>query len=145
MTYQDKNLFDAEIETIKVHLNVAYIKATDSAIEAYRIISNSQNPLTISQIKEKMEVQTHSATLYRILEKFVKAGLAKRLQFNEQKSLYEINKLPHNHFICENCNKVIDIYLKDEELQTAKNLVSKNYNVQVKAASINFTGRCKDC
>jgi len=132
-------------EKLKEKLKAANIKYTEGIKQVMKSLSMFDNPVDITQIQNKIEKKIHLATVYRIFEKLEKAMIINRLQFNEQKSLYELNKAPHDHFICNNCNRVIDIFIDKNELRSAESSIGKRYKVKIQTSSINFIGKCKKC
>ncbi len=134
-----------QTENISQILKMYDIKSTLGTILIYKILDKSDNPISLIEIKKKVNGEIHLATIYRILEKLENKGVVNKLQFNEQKSFYELNRSPHNHFICSHCNKVIDIYLESENLSFIKKDILNKYNLKVQSASINFTGICSEC
>jgi len=137
--------FDFEAESIKLFLNSYGLRATDSTIEIFRTLYDSKHPLTITDLEDKIIIKPYIATIYRILDKLEEADFISKLKFGENEPLYEFKKKPHNHFICQKCHKVIDIFLKDKELEDVKKRVTKNYDIEIKTASINFVGKCEEC
>ena len=82
------------------------------------------------------------ATVYRILDGFVKEDLIKNIE--GKKTRFDGNKKNHQHFICNTCGDIIDIYDKkiEEYLNIKKNIVQ---NSRVESFDLNFRGQCKKC
>lgn len=49
---------------------------------------------------------------------------------------------PHAHFICENCEAVLDIDLPTDELQTD---LGEQYGFEIHRSEMLFRGLCRDC
>ncbi len=82
------------------------------------------------------------ATVYRILDEFVKENLIKSIP--GKKTRFDGNDIVHQHFICKKCGKLTDIYdgALDKYLNKKKNLVADG---TVDDFEITFYGRCKKC
>mgnify|MGYP002515565645 CR=1 FL=1 len=81
------------------------------------------------------------ATIYRNLESLCDDNLLRKVSSNLDEDIYEdTTKELHDHFICLNCGKIIDIKNKsclDSFLDDSGNLI--------KSKSITYYGICKDC
>ncbi len=49
------------------------------------------------------------ATVYNTLEVLVKKGLVKELIIEKGRRRFDTRTIPHHHFICKKCGKIIDI------------------------------------
>ncbi len=78
------------------------------------------------------------ATVYRILRNFKKKGKIQEIPTNI--SRWDYNENPHPHFICNTCNKIIDIEM-DCKLPSADELSVG----EVDTCRIVFCGTCKNC
>lgn len=128
----------------KLQLWNAKIKYTRIVEEIIVSLSICEEPLPVFELTKHFSKKIHLATVYRVLEKLTQAGFVTKLQFNDQKSFYELIKKPHHHFICSSCSRVIDIQMEDE-LFESKKLVEKNYHIQINESSIQFNGICDKC
>lgn len=57
------------------------------------------------------------ATVYNTLNLFVDHNLISELDFNQPSKRYEFYSFNHSHFLCENCGKILDLNIKEEDLQ----------------------------
>lgn len=118
--------------TIQKQVILNSIKNTKShptAYELYQMIKE-ENP-TIGQ-----------ATIYRNLKTMEQDGDITIIPSKNNINRYDGDLSNHDHFICEKCGKVIDIY-------TPKNIVEKEiekqYGVKIKKDNTTYEGICKDC
>ena len=130
---------------IKENLKLAGMKKTKGSLAVMSILMALKEPESAEEISEKLTVKIHIATLYRILDKLTEAGIIVRLNLNEQKSIYEYNRLPHHHFVCTNCNKVKDIYIDTKDIPIPTASIEKQYHIDIQDASMQFSGTCEDC
>ena len=54
-------------------------------------------------------------TVYRNLNILVEQGLIKKIDFGSTFDRYDAKTDPHYHFICENCNAIIDLNIPVDE------------------------------
>jgi Fur family ferric uptake transcriptional regulator/Fur family peroxide stress response transcriptional regulator len=89
------------------------------------------------EVKKKLP-QISLGTVYRILNNLKEKGEIQEIP--SQVSHFDGNVLPHAHFICQNCQKIFDVFLRCEILKNQKIKVGKIKNYQ-----IIFYGICKKC
>ncbi|MEM2115764.1 MAG: transcriptional repressor [Candidatus Woesearchaeota archaeon] len=120
------------------------MKNTIQKIKVLEYLKKNKNHPTAEKIYEDVKKEIPSitiATVYRILNKLVKEQEIVKIQVNNT-SFYDYIEEKHVHFICTNCNKIIDIYEKNlcEVLDSYLN-TNKNYF----SYSLLFFGLCDDC
>jgi Fur family peroxide stress response transcriptional regulator len=83
-------------------------------------------------------------TVYRNLNLFKQQGLAISVATVKGVERFDGNTNPHVHFICSECDAVIDLMDMDvpEELKT---IAEKSSGGQVAECQLTFIGLCKDC
>jgi len=82
-------------------------------------------------------------TVYRVLETFVRLGLAQKISNPEAKARFDADISKHHHAACIECEKVIDIdsaILPDIDLSQAD-----LQGFQVFDCSVVVVGLCRDC
>ena len=83
-------------------------------------------------------------TVYRNLNLFKQQGLAITVATVNGVERFDGNTEPHVHFICQQCNAVID--LMDMTVPDALKSVAENScGGQVAECQLSFTGICQDC
>ena len=83
-------------------------------------------------------------TVYRNLTHFRKQGLVSSIATVNGIERFDANTEPHVHFICEDCNAVIDLH----QLSTPQALCSEaegSIGCSVSGCQLSFTGKCRDC
>jgi len=123
------------------------IKRTKQRESVLFILQNAKGPLSATDICAKMEDKKGNAwlsTVYRILELFVKKGIAIRTNvMSQDMAVYEINNPKHKHYaICINCHKIIKM----------ENCPMENFNPELEengfhvlGHNLEIYGYCKDC
>jgi len=83
------------------------------------------------------------ATVYRNLATLAKEGKIKEVQFIDKKKRYEGNTEPHQHFICTDCDRIVDMQLT--ELLNIKEAVTKMQCHEVAEYNLELIGTCARC
>lgn len=108
---------------------VEYLESTDthpSAEEIYEHVSQTLPKITLS-------------TVYRNLNRLTEEGFVKRMSVNKEYR-FDARKEDHQHFICNSCGKVEDIF-QPEINRFAMNKV----DADAETVSITFRGICREC
>ena len=82
------------------------------------------------------------ATVYRTLDVLYELDFVTRSTFGSRHQNYEccIGRKHHEHFICLECDKVIEFY--DEELEKRKEEICKEHNFYMKKHTLQIFGYC---
>ncbi|MBI4843644.1 MAG: transcriptional repressor [Nitrospirae bacterium] len=81
------------------------------------------------------------ATVYNTIEALKIKGCVKELKIDPAKKRYDLDTSPHHHFICTNCNEIIDIF-KDFNLELAYQMPK---GFELKGSHVEFYGLCSNC
>ena len=84
------------------------------------------------------------ATVYRNLSLFKEQGLITSLGTVKGVERFDGNTDPHVHFICQDCDAVIDLMDMDIP-ESLKNIAEHSCGGQVAECQLSFTGLCQDC
>lgn len=83
-------------------------------------------------------------TVYRNLSLFKQQGLATSVATVKGVERFDGNTEPHVHFICTDCDAVID--LMDMEVPASlKSIAESCVGGTVQSCQLSFTGQCKNC
>ena len=83
-------------------------------------------------------------TVYRNLTLFKQQGLATSVATVSGVERFDGNTAPHVHFICTDCNAVIDLH----EMQvpdTLRSMAADCCGGQIDGCNLSFTGLCRTC
>ncbi len=87
------------------------------------------------------------ATVYRTLILLNKLGLIYKIDFDDGRSRYELNRERedhrHHHIICTECGSVEEV--EEDLLESLENQILKNKGFIVKNHRVKFYGLCKNC
>lgn len=82
-------------------------------------------------------------TVYRNLTLLSELGIIQKISCGEDSEHFDGNPAPHNHFICRECNSVIDLEM--DNIDFINTLATKNFSGNVEGHTIYFYGTCPDC
>lgn len=84
-------------------------------------------------------------TVYRTLKLLCDAGLATGIQFSDNITRYEVARpqLHHDHLVCLNCGKVVEIC--DSRIESLQKQIAEDNGFILTAHSHNLYGYCSDC
>jgi Fur family transcriptional regulator, peroxide stress response regulator len=83
------------------------------------------------------------ATVYRNLQRLVEDGKIRTVLLGERVARYDPETTDHDHFICESCGRVIDLFLDRNRQVDLTRLVSDGYLVSTH--SLTVYGVCQVC
>ena len=83
-------------------------------------------------------------TVYRNLNLFKQQGLAVSVATIKGVERFDGNTGPHVHFICQECDAVIDL-MEMEIPESLKSVAEHSSGGQVAECQLCFTGICQDC
>jgi Fur family transcriptional regulator, ferric uptake regulator len=79
-------------------------KLTSARKELLEIFFHANKPLSFEDVKDKISMD--KATFYRNISKFEAESIVSSFESNDKKRYYEVQSVPHAHFICNECNKI---------------------------------------
>jgi Fur family transcriptional regulator, peroxide stress response regulator len=83
------------------------------------------------------------ATVYRNLQRLVKEGKIRSVVLGERVARYDPEISDHDHFICEHCGRVIDLFLERDRQVDLTPLAKAGYIVTMH--SLTVYGVCQIC
>lgn len=90
------------------YLKSVNLKATRQREAVLNVLINSLLPLTISQIRQELDIEMDLSTLYRTLDTFFdKALISKTVPLEPSQTVYELKRDGHKHYlICVKCHSM---------------------------------------
>jgi len=82
-------------------------------------------------------------TVYRNLEQLEQLGLIHKIEYKKDFVRYDAIMDPHDHFVCEVCDKVENVYLP--ELPELRKKAEKELGATVTDYRLYLFGRCRKC
>lgn len=84
-------------------------------------------------------------TVYRNLNLLVELGEAVRITTPDSSDRFDGCVLPHNHFFCTSCRKVMDLNLDMSEFEKLSQAAAESFDGIIESSSTIFYGKCRDC
>lgn len=84
------------------------------------------------------------ATVYRNLSRFRSQGIIQCVATVRGTERFDANTTPHVHFICTQCDAVIDLH-QVQVPQSLSSLVESTSGCQVESCQLTFSGLCENC
>jgi Fur family transcriptional regulator, peroxide stress response regulator len=112
----------------------------------FEIIKNTTSHPTASNIFDEAKKHITKVSLgnvYRNIKILVEEGRVSSLNFGNGVEHFDAIVSRHYHFVCENCNKIIDFDVPI--LGDIEKTAQKISNHAIKGHVINFYGICEDC
>jgi Fur family ferric uptake transcriptional regulator/Fur family peroxide stress response transcriptional regulator len=111
----------------------------------YETIKNTYSHPTADWIFEKVRhrlPKVSLGTVYRNLGVLKEEGLVTEIYGNDRRAHFDADTSPHAHFICDECNAIIDVRDANKiDWRTLKDLVG----CEVLDQQLVFNGRCPGC
>lgn len=123
------------------------LKKTKPRDSVLFVLEHAKKPLSAMEICSEIEKKGDTAwlsTVYRILDLFVKKGVAVKMTImNTEMAVYELNRFQHKHYaICLGCHKILSMENCPMEKFTPK---IKDTNFQVTGHNLEVYGYCSEC
>jgi Fur family ferric uptake transcriptional regulator len=84
------------------------------------------------------------ATVYRVLAQFEEAGLVIRHHFENETSVFELNKgSHHDHIVCIKCGKVDEFF--DSTVEKRQKTIATELGYDLTDHDLNLYGYCSQC
>ena len=124
------------------------LKVTAPRTKILQILEESPNMhLSAEQIYQTLhdsEQNVGLATVYRVLTQFEQAGIVKRHNFEEGRSVFELDQgAHHDHLVCVKCGKVIEFI--DLEIEKRQKNICEHHGFTMTDHSLTLYGHCKNC
>ena len=113
----------------------------------HELLEKAEKPMSVPDLTKLFNQKNrpvNKTTLYREIEFYLDQGLVTEVQFNDHKKRYELAKEHHHHFVCNKCNKIIDLKLKPELSREIKRICNK-LKITINRHNLEFYGLCQKC
>lgn len=108
------------------------LKVTSARKELLEILTAQKKPISFEDIKDILTMD--KATFYRNVLKFEEESIVSSFESNDKKRYYEMQRVPHAHFICNSCSSI-------ECLKNVALVELSGYKIM----DMIFKGVCKNC
>jgi len=131
----------------KNELQEVSLKATPARIAVMKFLESTEHPVDVGGILSYLKqnnVDADPATVFRMMNDFLKKGITQQIQLQEGKARYELsNKNHHHHLVCTNCGKIEEA--EGDFLKKMEEDIFKSKKFKVKSHSLEFFGLCSNC
>jgi Fur family transcriptional regulator, ferric uptake regulator len=137
-----KNMTKNEKQAIELLIKVK-AKVTQPRLAVLKSLMSNLKPISAQTIINQKKLD--KATVYRILDFFIKNHLVKIIDLRQGKRLYEMKGDCSQHYIiCTNCQKVeiVDICVFK---QVKEQVLKKSHFKAIHDHSLEFFGLCSKC
>lgn len=123
--------------------NLKYSRQRE-AIKTY-LNSTTAHPTaeTVYENIRKIYPNISLGTVYRNLNLLVAQGEILKLSCGDDRDHFDGNAMPHNHFICTCCNRVLDLDM--EPVDHINEIAGKTFSGRIYGHVTYFYGVCPDC
>lgn len=101
--------------------------------------------LNIDQLYNKLLEKFPSislATIYKNMNAMIEKIFVQEVKIPNEKTVYELTKENHAHFVCDCCKKIEDVKIDSSSLLKE---VQNTLNYTINSTSLVFNGVCKSC
>jgi Fur family ferric uptake transcriptional regulator len=93
----------------------------------------------------KKHAEISRATIYRNISHMEKAGLVRRMDFDENHAHFEIvtEGGHHEHLVCDTCGAIIEF--TDEELENRISITAERHGFRMTNHNVRISGICNKC
>lgn len=110
-----------------------------AVLDAIHVLGHSTSDSLIAYLNSQGS-NVSLATIYRNLTILMEEGKVKRLKLGSS-IVYEIVREKHYHFLCKNCNKIIDIPINSLSFSLPNTLMGNKINDH----DLLLLGYCSEC
>ncbi|MBI4851241.1 MAG: transcriptional repressor [Acidobacteria bacterium] len=137
-----------EKEIFHEHLKRTRLKRTDQRDLILDVFIGTEGHISVEELYDLVKKKDPSVgftTVYRTMKLMTEAGLAHEVRFTDGRARYEheYNHDHHDHFICSNCNSVIEFY--SAEIEKLQEEIAHQYNFTIQDHSHRIFGICSNC
>lgn len=120
-----------------------------SSVDFYilQVLKKEQSHLTSHEVFERIQGQlpaVNPSTVYRALERLVKAGKVSISDMGTGSEVYELAEgEAHHHLVCQSCGKIITIH--HEEVDGFFQKLEQDLNFKILTNHLILFGVCEEC
>lgn len=127
----------------KVIKNINHSKQRDAIIEFLKPRKDHPVADTIYKGVKKDFPSISLGTVYRNLTLLSDLGIIQKISCGDNSEHFDFNPSPHNHFVCQECNSIIDLEM--DNIDFINTLATKKFSGKINGHTIYFYGTCYEC
>ncbi len=125
------------------------LKVTPQRMAIFGMLCETTSHPTAEQVWDAIREQFPAVsfnTVYTTLNALEKCGLIQRLHIGENAAHYDAKQVPHVHFTCKCCAKVVDFEdCSHLEMQSLLAKLAEHEGCRVDKVELNVYGMCLEC
>lgn len=129
------------------YLRERHVRVTPNRLTVFRALQKASKPLTVPDLASQVEHSgLNTATLYRIMETFTEFDVVHPVLQDHQNVAYELLEpfaRHHDHLVCRQCGRTIDLY--DCRLEDAVKSISDDRGFHIDFHQMEVHGLCLEC
>jgi Fe2+ or Zn2+ uptake regulation protein len=86
------------------------LRVTAQRLSIYTVLAQASGPLSAEEISENAHGTLDLATVYRTLESFVEAGIARSVRLGSRSEKFELADCHHHYLMCRSCDRVETVH-----------------------------------
>lgn len=120
------------------------LKVTKQRLALLSALRRSRKPQPVEHLQAAV-VHISLTALYRMLDDFLRVGLAQRVDLGHGHTHYEFNdaRRHHHHLVCQDCGDVQDIAAPEGDRAIQR--VAQRHRFSVRSHSFELFGLCRSC
>lgn len=111
------------------------------------ILTEANTPVSVEDIFYKAKLKNEKislSTVYRIIDKLCNLQIVRKAVTDEAKTLYELTKNGHKHYIiCTKCKKMVA--LDSCPIAEMEKMISKDTGFHITSHKYEIYGECENC
>ena len=115
-------------------------KQKETVLAVFSMMRNHPTAEMVCDEVAKNDPTIGRATVYRVLNSFVKDGIAIKVPVYDGADRFDITVMPHSHAKCRTCGGVIDI-TAEQKLPS----VTESYGFVIEGGAVLYYGLCAKC
>jgi Fur family transcriptional regulator, ferric uptake regulator len=143
----NRGIADQRMELFHARLRDRGLKSTaprDDIARVFFALGRHINAEELYTEVKKISPHVGYATIYRTLKLLKECGLLSERHFDEGQARYEVaGEHHHDHFICENCGKIVEF--EDDEIERTQRSIARKLGVTLHHHKLELYGLCADC
>ena len=111
------------------------------------VLENPIHPTAdeVYALARAQETNISLGTVYRNLNLLTDIGEAIKIPTPDGGDRFDGNVIPHNHFLCTSCGRLLDLELDMKSIEEVNRLAGENFDGIITSSSTLFYGECSDC
>ena len=136
----------ADRRQLQKTLRDAGFRSTEGRLALVAALKRAHRPLSVSTFVRQVDSRLDEVNVYRALESFAAAGIARRVDLQHGHVHYELaDEHDHHHIVCTSCNKVEDFTGCDYDKLANEALKQTHGFAKVTDHSFELFGLCNIC